>query len=57
MSRIGVSSNIMQPDAKCLSCKYWKKAGIRGMSGISIEPGSCTTGYCKKDFNKRGKKQ
>ncbi len=36
MSRIGIGANVTQPDAKCMSCKYWKQAGkIRFGYGMS----------------------
>ena len=54
MSRIGIGANITQPDAKCMSCKYWKRAEkIRFGFGRA---GDCSAGYCKKAFQKRGKK-
>lgn len=57
MSRIGIGNNIMQPDAKCLSCKYWKRAGHSGDFYTVKESGNCSAGYCKKDFQKRGKRR
>ncbi len=48
MSRIGIGANIIQPNAQCMNCKYWKSA----KSPTDI--GYCKAGYCKKDFRKRG---
>lgn len=55
MSRIGIGANVTQPDAKCMSCKYWKQAE-KSRFGFG-RYGHCSTGYCKKDFRKRGKKK
>lgn len=30
MSRVGISNNVTQPDARCMSCKRWKSASKRG---------------------------
>lgn len=39
---------------KIMSCKYWKQAE-KSRFGFG-RGGYCSTGYCKKDFRKRGKK-
>ena len=52
MSRIGIGANVTQPDAKCMSCKYWKQAE-KERFGFG-RGGYCSTGYCKKDFRKKG---
>lgn len=56
MSRIGIGANITQPDAKCMSCKYWKRAE-KLKFGFGGRAGHCSAGYCKKYFWKRGKKK
>lgn len=28
MSRIGIENNVIQPDKRCLDCKYWESAKI-----------------------------
>lgn len=55
MSRIGIGANVTQPDAKCMSYKYWKQAE-KARFGFG-RGWYCSTGYCKKDFRKRGKKK
>ena len=47
MSRIGIGSNLQQPNKKCIGCKYWQSATPKGF-GFSI-CGKCTVGFCKKD--------
>ncbi len=32
MSRVGISNNIIQPDARCMSCKRWKSASNKELS-------------------------
>lgn len=51
MSRVGISSNINQPNRDCLDCKYWESATKKGWLGFSTS-GHCRTGYCKKRRNK-----
>lgn len=49
MSRIGLGNNVIQPDRRCLDCKYWESAKNYGfLKGLII--GHCKPGYCKKDF-------
>lgn len=34
MSRIGIGNNIIQPNSKCINCKYWKNASKKGYFGL-----------------------
>lgn len=54
MSRIGVSSNLIQPNSNCLSCKYWEPT--RKEFGMVLG-GHCTAGYCKQNILKGGRKK
>lgn len=51
MSRVGISNNVTQPDARCMSCKRWKSASKRGFFGFA-EPGHCSLPYCERDAKK-----
>lgn len=48
MSRIGIGSNLQQPNKKCIGCKYWQSATSKDGFGFAI-CGKCTVGFCKKD--------
>lgn len=49
MSRIGLGNNVIQPDRRCLDCKYWESAKNYGfLKGLII--GHCKYSYCKRDF-------
>lgn len=50
MSRIGISSNLQQPNSQCLQCKNWEPT-TQFAYGLTIA-GHCKSGYCKKQ--KRG---
>ena len=47
MSRIGIGNNVIQPDSKCINCKYWKNAS-KNYFGYGTS-GNCSLGYCKKE--------
>lgn len=46
MSRIGVSTNLFQPETQCMYCKHWIPA-TRDLKGHGFV-GYCRPGYCKK---------
>ena len=52
MSRVGISNNITQPDARRMSCKRWKSAN-KGFCGRN---GHCSLSYCEKDSRNKGKR-
>lgn len=55
MSRVGIGSNVTQPDARCMSCKRWKSASKIGFMGLA-ESGHCSLSYCEKDMRNKGKR-
>ena len=55
MSRVGIGNNITQPDARCRSCKRWKRASKKGFMGFA-ESGHCPLPYCEKDARNKGKR-
>ena len=55
MSRVGISNNIKQPDARCMSCKRWKSASKIGFFDFA-ESGHCSLPYCEKDARNKGKR-
>lgn len=54
MSRIGTKNNIIQPDARCMSCKRWKNAKKKNFMDFS--DGHCSLSYCEKDARNKGKR-
>lgn len=52
MSRVGTKNNIIQPDARYMSCKRWKSAS----KGFWGRDGHCSLPYCEKDARNKGKR-